>query len=390
MGKEVLLYYKPIIIDDVLWVSSVADNGLYRISQDNCECEFIRMFPNERFDVGYLHSSSVRCGNELFFVPFAGKYISAYCIDDGSMKCYKLKHYSEDMSSLFYTCAVEGDYLYLIPCRYEYIVEFNMKTAELNEYKIFDREEKKWDEIEPFALKGGCIGERKIYIGENACNRIIEFDINTKDIKEHALDYDLSGISNLLFLSGEMWIFGKNGRILYGDINRDMFHSLDGTEIYETGHHGIYYEALIDGTDIYVTKSSGRTIFRIDSENKTIQKITICEGYVGKSDFCPFDLIGLYKTNGEIRVLDSCNGVTYRYDCANGKILVDALASIEYEGIDYSKFRGTERGISVGNTARKGIELSTFLQCIDEGQYDQNITYEGMCGKSVMIYEGQS
>ncbi|WP_022770313.1 hypothetical protein [Butyrivibrio sp. NC2007] len=389
MDKKILLYNKPVIVNDALWVSSLNDNGLYRISNDNCQCEFIRMFPNESFSRGYLHSSSVRYGNELFFVPFAGRYISSYCLDDGSMKCYKLDHYSDGMSSLFYTCVVEGDFLYLIPCRYEYIVEFNMKTSEINEYKIFDLAGKKQDEMDPFVLRGGCLGDGKIYLGENTRNRIIEFDINTKGLKEYVLEHDVCGISNLLYLNGEMWILGKNGSILYGDINKGEFVPLVGTEICEAGHHGTYLDTLIDKKDIYVTKTSGRTIFKIDSEEKTILKIVFGENHMGKSDFCPFDLLALYKTNGEIRALDSFNGMIYRYDCLNDKVLDEKFPCMTYEDIDYRKCRKEKKEISLGNVTRKGIELSTFLQCIHEGQYDQSITYEGMNGKSVLLYEGK-
>lgn len=389
MAENIILYHKPIRIDNDLWISSANDNGLYKIGLSNSECEFVRMFPNESFKRGYLHSSSVKFGDELFFVPFAGKYISVYNLNNGLINCYRLEHYSDEMSSLFYSSVVKGENLYLIPCRYEYIVEFNMRAKVINEYKVFDRNGKKLSEIKPFVLKGVCSVNGKIYIGENAKNQLIEFDLNTKKVSEYEIPYDLSGISNLEYVDDEIWVFGKNGLILYGSLRQGNFEVLEDAEKDDERHFGVYYETLVDGKNIYVSKSSGRTLCKINAEEKKIVSLIKFSDTLIKSDFCPVDMFAMYRIDKEIRALDSVTGKTYRYDCGQEKIIEDPLPPITEEMIDYSKYKGNEKGTNVGFRERRGLELSSFLQCLSEGQYDMGITYEGVEGKSVMINEGQ-
>lgn len=384
-----MLYHKPVIVDEDLWVSSAVDNGLYKINPNNSKCEFIRLFPNEKFKSGYIHSSAVKYESELFFIPFAGRYISSYNLDDGVTKCFGLKHYSDDMNSLFYNCVVEGEYLYLVPCRYEYIVEFNMKTSEIQEYKAFDRKGQDSKDIEPFVLKGGCIGEGKLYIGENQKNRIVEFDITTKEISRHEIEFELSGISNLEYINGELWVFGKNGTILYGDIKRGDFNVLEGIEISNAGHFGVFFESVVVGTDIYVSKSTERVVYRINTKEKVVRAIIKFSDFDKKSDFCPFDIFTLYVTDNELRALDSVSGETYRYDFELDRINEQTFTPITDEIIDYSKYKGNAEGTNIGEAERNGLELSSFLQCLREGQYAQCFTYEGRDGKGVIINEGQ-
>ena len=285
-NSKPIIYHRPIVDGDDIWVSSACNNSLYIINNKVFTCKFINTFPNEDFNRKFLHATSAKYENKLVFVPFAGKYITVFEIDKNKMSNYRLKNYTEKLSSLFYTSVLLGKTLYLVPCRYEYIVEFDMSTHELHEYKIFENNRKSNTEILPFVLKAACIYKKSIIIGTNYESTLIDFNLETKEIYKYSLPYDLAGISNIEFLNNEIWIFGKNGKIVYGDIETNIFNEFGNIPKYKDRHYGRYFETLILNNDIYVTESYDRKLYKIDTYSKQI-KLIIEKMGVCRNNFCP-------------------------------------------------------------------------------------------------------
>jgi hypothetical protein len=384
MEENVIIYHKPIIDGRIMWISSAVNNGLYTINVDTGACLFIGLFPKEEFDTRYLHTASAMYRNKIFFIPFAGRYITSYDKATGKMESYKLNHYSDTTSSLFFTSVQSEQMLYLIPCRYEYLVQLNMENGELIEFRLFEHQENFRGEEAPFVLKGGCLGDGCIYIGSNTKNMVIQFDLVTHRIQRRNIPYELFGISNLEYENNKLWIIGKNGRIVCWDLKGNTFEVLDDLLIEGLNHYGYIFETLKYKNHLFMSESYERMLFDLDMGKKEVKRISFEQMPIANSDFCPVDMFAMYLVDEEIRLLDSFSGETYRYSIMLRSVSGDRIAPITENDIEYGDIINDDISIEV---ALKKIRLISFIDWINEGQYDFNNIYDIESGNSLVLHE---
>lgn len=363
-----LIYNSPIVADNVLWAASVLGNGLYKMSPDLRKCEFMGFFPDESFGENFLYSGGTACDELLLFVPFSGKSLAIYDVYNNRFETLELPHYKTGLTSLFFKCISDEDKVYLIPCRYEYIVELDMRTRRLKEYPIFEESGKnRWDcGDSPFLFKGGCKSGDIIYLGCGTKNFIELIDI--KNMKRRYMDipYELNGISNMEIYKNSVLIVGRNGRMVKWEPEDDSFECFYLSDAPDPGHYGVYFESLIHNDILYLTGTNSRTIMKFSCNTNEFEAINLPKTEVyGRFREFPYDVMAIYEWEGNVRVLDAWNGKCYELSEGYGNNEFHILSPVNEEDIDCEKY-----------LEGRSLHLSSFLDDIICGRKMVKISYE--------------
>lgn len=243
--KEMVLYYDAIMIDGELWFSAINSNGLYKMNITTKKLQLIAFFPKEDLEKQFLHSKILQYENKLFFVPFQAKEIAIYDMEKGTMSSLELPPNSQGKQySKFYTAIQEQQYIYCVPCRYEYLVKYDICQKKMEFYDVFKGDkEHKWNDEDAFIYKGACKVNKKIYLASYVSDYILEYDLETRQSNYFDLPVQLGGISNLLNKDNIFWIIGRNGSICKWNGEHKEIEVIKGEEFVKLNQ--CFFDALI-------------------------------------------------------------------------------------------------------------------------------------------------
>ncbi|WP_019552573.1 CDP-glycerol glycerophosphotransferase family protein [Propionispira raffinosivorans] len=183
---SIAFHYMHIERDEV-WFVAEGYNALCRMNIYSGEIKPLLQF--ETFPVnGGLYTHFVKIEDKIYFSPMNAKSIYEYDVSSGISKTTALKKALEWGN--FGRSISYKKHLFMIPCRYPAILSYDINTGECIYYTKCIKELLPYQHAQHEELLGWeCIIENRLLLPALQVNKIIEFDMETRDY--HI--YDLPG-----------------------------------------------------------------------------------------------------------------------------------------------------------------------------------------------------
>lgn len=251
--------------EDKILFSASNYNGLFEHSFLTKETKLLFDFEMNDIGINYLYTKLVKYQDSVWILPNNSKYLYEYNLLDGNLRYYSLpQEWITVDFSLFLDGTIVDDKLYLLPCRYDGVLIFDIKSREfINRIDL-----KKMFDVTSglYCFKGIDVCDRKIYIASFIENKYIILDSTTGKYETRLLDEDYGGISHLLIRNKRINIFGKNGKI--------GTYTLDGEKL-----KTVNFSTKMDGPHFYDVCEENGVFFCTENYNK---KIAIYDSKTGE------------------------------------------------------------------------------------------------------------
>ena len=341
---EKIFYCKPAVAGDILWTSALNSNQLLRLNLKTHEIVEMKTF--QEVGTSFLYSEAIMSGGKIVFAPFNATRVAIYDIKHNQLSYIDTGRRPDEKSSLFYKVGSLYDYVFMFPCRSRSCIRIDIGCSAVNEYDFMDIDEVHDYSIHgrPYALKGGSVMGALIVLGMTQDNslRIINTDDGTMNIIE--IPFALNGISNIECLNNDIWVFGKNGRIVCYSMGDKEFKKNDQLFVsdYKDGinNHGTLFETMVNGGKIYISHSfvSKISVLDVITGGITTQEIGMNDYTEGRTMVVRYPAMFFYDSS--ICLLDGITGETYclsRDDLA----LVDVFRAFSRDDVRYEEWPDT-------------------------------------------------
>lgn len=229
--------------EDKILFSAVNYNGLFEYSLVTHETKLLFNFEPNEFGVIFSHTRLLKYQNSVWILPNNSKCLYEYSILEERLRHYDLPKEGLAVEySLFFDGTIVNDKLYLLPCRYDGMLIFDLKarkfTNRIDLKKIFDVTSGLC------CFKGIDSCNSEIYIASSAENKYIIFDTVTEKYEIRLLMEEYGGISHLRVKNGRVSIFGNNGKIGTYTLNgkklemADFSTKMNGPHFYDVCENG--------------------------------------------------------------------------------------------------------------------------------------------------------
>lgn len=345
------------VIDNEIWFAADNINGLFKRNLITGEVELLGMFPGEKLDGKFLYSCIDRYQDELIFTPFQAKNICVYNMKERKFHVLQLSASKKGENySKFYTSVQEDNMIYMLPCRFEAVIRYNVQEREIKVYDSIFKHLGKFTKYfgHPYAFKGACKVGTKIYIASYSTNVIEEFDIVTEKATFFMVPECDLGITHLLYEEGKFWIIGCNGNLIIWD--RKKFETI---RIDDGG--GKFYDVKYIKGKIYLTGIYSKKIYVYDIVHRRVNYILLEVMHEKRfSDFYG-DSCSLIKMS------DNCFGTFNLWD---GKFHIYNLSDLKEE--EAFGLKNTSNEVYLENIAGSrevllevcGMDTTVFGQCL--------------------------
>lgn len=112
---------------DYIYFPAMNFNALYQLNILDRKMEILGSIPNERWYSKHLYGAIAMNGGKLYMPPMNATEIAVYNICEKSFKKIKLSDSEPEIPSKFFGVIADGNYVYLIPCRYHSVVRIDVR-----------------------------------------------------------------------------------------------------------------------------------------------------------------------------------------------------------------------------------------------------------------------
>lgn len=272
VDHDTLICAQPLVSDQSLWISAINKNGLYRMNLEDHKLSFESFFTDLSVVQIWAHSRLFQYEDKIVAIPFQGNLIHIYDVTSHVMQSMTLpKNEFGRNYSYFNTAIQDAERIYMIPCRYGFMLEYNIKTNELIKHKVFDfNKNELWDINDPYILKGACKVGDYIYLGCYRNNCIEEYSLQTGQIHYIWIDEKLDGISHLLSDGQNIWVIGINGSIVQWDRSNGKFKCVYACKSQRKGQSYFFDVAFVDDK-IIMTGALDHTIYSYNTKKNQME-----------------------------------------------------------------------------------------------------------------------
>lgn len=252
-------------IGDKILFSASNYNGLFEYSLVTKEAKLLSNFEMNDMGINFLYTKLIKYQDTVWILPNNSEYLYEYSLLDRNLRYYSLpKEGVKVQFSLFRDGIIVRDKLYLLPCRYDGVLIFDISLRKfvkrIDLTQIFDVT----SGLNCF--KGIDVYDRKIYIASFTENKYIILDDKTGKYETRLLCEEYGGITHLFVRNEKINIFGKNGKI--------GTYALDG-KILRT----VNFSTVMDAPHFYGVCESNEVYFCTENHNK---KIAIYDSKTGQ------------------------------------------------------------------------------------------------------------
>ncbi|MCX4377820.1 MAG: hypothetical protein OSJ61_16835 [Lachnospiraceae bacterium] len=283
-GKPNAVMFDAVFIDDEYWFVSVKDNILYKMDLSTYKVQYIHWLSHSsETDLRLAYTKLFHYKNKIILIPCLSKYIAVY-----DMRVNKVKHVESGLPArrdgdYFNGGVALGEILFLIPCRYNRIVAFNMETEKVEENKCIElsTDERKYEAT--FSVGGVVQEDENVIFTGFSTNKIYKVNLVTKEIALSNYDYSLSGIVGT---KEHYWAFPTKGNQIIkldkkGQVERII---KEFPQNYVCGEWSFHYQQDM-GDEIVLLPRLANKLLCIDKLTDEIHEIDIDVGNYDKENY---------------------------------------------------------------------------------------------------------
>lgn len=253
------------ITGDKIIFSACNYNGLYQYNRENNQLSFLGNFIGENMAMKALHSKIVQYNQWYIFIPYYAKTIGIFDMESNSFSSMKLPlpKYACHSGAKFQMAEWYKDKLYLLPENYSYILEIDFTQNQFNMYDDWNEEKIIYQpNIETGFAMGWRDGERFVYLPLAGCNKIMKFDLESKEYEFISVKTECTGFRTLTSIESVFYATDENGKIIRFQKN--------GEKVKIIGEYGTKFWKSIEIEERYLVlfANDADAILVIDAKNE--------------------------------------------------------------------------------------------------------------------------
>lgn len=325
-----LFFHDAVNVKNEIWFSAINTNGLYKMNEITKKIQFVCFFPDANIEGIFLHSKVFHYKDKLIFVPFQAKSISIFDLKTKEMVSIKIP---DDLSytdySLFYTAIQDKNIIYMIPCRCEQMIKFNVQNNEIELIDvILNDKNHKWNREFPFVVKGAYKRNNFIYFGSYISNFIEKFDLESGQVVYYDISTDIGGISHMVCVDHVFWLIGNNGKVSQWNEEQGLINTISIEKEYTKGQ--AFFDVFLYENIIFLTGGMSQKIYMLNIYTGDV--VSVCIGNkIPEKELKIFwgSYTSLFMLDDKtLAVLCAKDGVIYKIDPFG---VVDTICNTEYQ-----------------------------------------------------------
>lgn len=213
--------------NESVWLFAIEYNALFKKElKKNDDMIYLGSFPNEKFFQWRLYSSVVEFENKLYFIPCSANNLGIYDLNKSEFRSVDIGIEKEDdlenprYQKKFVSGVIYNDKLYMIPCCYDKLVVFDLKTEVVHSDSLMYTSLKNMyaSNTESFSLcwNAKSIDDKRIvYDLHSGTNVLVEYDLEKNEWKDRRIG--ASEERNFCYCeyeSGFVWLFDDRNKTL--------------------------------------------------------------------------------------------------------------------------------------------------------------------------------
>ncbi|MBQ8197887.1 MAG: hypothetical protein IJZ76_00465 [Lachnospiraceae bacterium] len=363
--------------EEYMWMCLADRNAICKVEKETGKVHVLGYYPRDNMTKRLLCNKVVRNGNMLVFVPYCASDIALLNLESDELFFVSIQtDDSEKMAERgkFTQAFVRGDYVYFFGLWYPVIIRLNPFTKEILYLESLK------DEVEaPYVSLGQAVFDEKVIMPIGSEAYFLEFYFCEGKIEtKKSIDVEGSFFSmtkeknNVWITSGEM----ARKVLLRWDSCNNVFEQISLAE------EGLYYEPIIYEKDIYLFPHCGKSILRVNIDNKIC---SICEELsltVGRGDWA--NVMAVKQIGNKVKYVTGGSRNWYEYDLDSKKLkrycyeIDDAENEQSWNDCMIEKIKNAKSIIKEREILLS--EYLTFLRTGEDGSYSE----ENKCGDMVL------
>lgn len=248
--KEMQLWLEGIaqIDENTAYASCSEFNALFKVDLKTGDCTYVALFPDEKLNAKRLFIKAVFVNGKIYFIPASASAISVYDVETGTFESIIIRDdFVNEKYSRKYKFAdafIYRDTICILPATYPTVVKLNYKENTLEYFS------KNMPETEYLFRPGTAQIGNKLYVPNTKDNLVLEFDMETNDIRKHYVGKNNHGSWSMVADGDYLWLIPqrhgaivkwnyKNGDVFEYDVYPDGYVESDFcfTKGYKSGEH---------------------------------------------------------------------------------------------------------------------------------------------------------
>lgn len=316
---EKIFFLDAVRRDDEIWFSSNNGNGIFRADINFNEIRLENVFEEEYKTKEFPYSKILSYKEKLIFVPFQAKKIAVYNCNGNKVDYVELEN-TEKVYSLFYTAIQVGECIYMIPCRYNKMIKYNVENDEVQYIDIFGPiNDLIQQSKEPYIFKAACVLNETLFVATYTDNYIIMYNMLTGNIKLEKIPFEEKGISHLAEKEGVLYAFSRYGMLCRWDLNSDI----KSIKMIEEGneYQQTFFDAKVYKNYIFLTGVTSGKLYVYDIKKQSVENIVIVKKENKENKKFYGDMYLLFCNDDKVYTISMWSNKLLEYDISSMEVI---------------------------------------------------------------------
>lgn len=333
---------------DYIYFPAMNFNALYQLNILDRKMEILGSIPNERWYSKHLYGAIAMNGGKLYMPPMNATEIAVYNICEKSFKKIKLSDSEPEIPSKFFGVIADGNYVYLIPCRYHSVVRIDVRDDSVTYIDIGSEKYLSGNMAEHMLIKNGYfIKDKYLYMALYENNVIIKVNLENLDVEHINIGKGLNGFVDMCVDGDVIWLVqNKVPKIIkWNEVENSVQVFNDFPEDFECIGEIPFINIINMDSYIFVASYQANMSLRIE---KQTHKITKASWDVSKEKI----IAGNWNAKHYFAKKTDDNKIIINYIADHSIVIADEQVVAEFQLID----ENGEEHIRVAQKDAEGFE----------------------------------
>ena len=208
--EKILHFSAGTVIERELYFSATNFNALFKMHLDTGKIEYCGLFEGEAKIGMALHKDVVQTKEYLYFIPGAGRYITALNKKNREIKQFKFEEGKYSYHK-FATGHVVEDELWVFPNMYDAIVKINLVSEEIEYYRAWYDDMRSYIKADQdLRFEGAQVIGNTVWMACRQSNVLLSFDLITKVHRIFEVGTAGNTYKNLAHDGSKFWLINSS------------------------------------------------------------------------------------------------------------------------------------------------------------------------------------